>query len=57
MPEENSFVRFHSGQYQFKVLFAIYTDFKAILKSLEEVIELYGSTLYGPPYTGTAKHS
>ena len=37
MPEENSFVRFHSGQYQFKVPFAIYSDFEAILESLFKV--------------------
>ena len=32
MPQENSFMRFHSGQYQFKVPFKIY----AILQSSEE---------------------
>ena len=36
IPPENSFIRFHSGQYQFKVPFIIYTDFEAILQSLEE---------------------
>ena len=36
MPKGNSFVRFHSGQYQFKVLFIIYADFKAILQGSEE---------------------
>ena len=40
MPEENSFVRFHSGQYQFKVPFTIYSDFKAILQISEEETEL-----------------
>ena len=32
MPEENSFVRFYSGQYQFKVSFAIYVDFERFFK-------------------------
>ena len=36
MSEENSFMRFHSGQYQFKVPFVIYADFEAILQSSEE---------------------
>ena len=36
MLEENSFMRFHSGQYQFKVPFIIYADFEVILQSLEE---------------------
>ena len=36
MHEENSFVRFHSGQYQFKVPFTIYANFKVILQSLED---------------------
>ena len=36
MPKENSSVRFHSGQYQFKVSFIIYIDFKAILQGSEE---------------------
>ena len=36
MPEENSFMRFHSGQYKFKVLFVICADFEAILQRLEE---------------------
>ena len=40
MPEENSFVRFHIGQYQFKVPFIIYADFKAILQSSEDETEL-----------------
>ena len=31
MPEENSFVRFYSGQYQFKVPFDIYADFEVII--------------------------
>ena len=36
MREENSFVRFHNEQYQFKVPFVIYADFEAIFKGLEE---------------------
>ena len=44
MPEENFFVGFHSGQYQFKVPFAIYADFEAILKGLEKVTKT-GSTM------------
>ena len=32
MPKENSFMRFHSGQYKFEVPFVIYADFKAILQ-------------------------
>ena len=36
MPQENSFVRFHSRQYQFMVPFVIYANFKAILQSSEE---------------------
>ena len=32
MPEENSFVRFHSGQYKLKVPYLIYTDFEVILE-------------------------
>ena len=35
MPEEGSFVDFHDGQNQFKVPFAMYADFKAILKPTE----------------------
>ena len=35
-PQENSFVRFHSGQYQFKVPFVVCTDYEAILQGLEE---------------------
>ena len=40
MPGENSFMRFQSGQYQFKVPFVIYADFEAILQGLEEETEL-----------------
>ena len=40
MPDKNSFIRFHSGQYQFKVPFVIYADFEAILQGLEEDTEL-----------------
>ena len=36
MPEENSFMKFLSGQYQFKVPIAIYADFEMILQGLEE---------------------
>ena len=36
MPQENFFMRLHSGQYQFKVPFIIYLDFEVILQSLEE---------------------
>ena len=35
-PERILFLRFHSGQYQFKVPFVIYADFKAILQSSKE---------------------
>ena len=35
MPEEGSFVEFHDGQNQFKVPFAMYADFEAILKPIE----------------------
>ena len=34
MPQENSFMTFHSGQYQFKVPFIIYADFEVILQGL-----------------------
>ena len=40
MLEPNSFIRFHSGQYQLKVPFIIYTKFELILKSLEDETEL-----------------
>ena len=36
MPQENSFMRFHSGQYQFKVPFVIYANLESILEGLEE---------------------
>ena len=36
MPQENSFTRFHSGQYQFKVPFVIYANFEVILQGSEE---------------------
>ena len=48
MPEENSFLRFHSGQYQFEVPFAIYADFEVIL---QEEIEIYGSFIPEDSYT------
>ena len=40
MPEENSFVRFHSGQNQFNAPFVIYPAFEANFQSLEEETEL-----------------
>ena len=36
MPKENSFMRFHSGQYQVNVPFVIYTDFDVFLQGSEE---------------------
>ena len=36
MPKEGSFVEFHDGQNQFKVPFAMYADFEAILKPVKE---------------------
>ena len=36
MPTEHPFMKFHSGQYQFKVLFIIYADFEAILQNVKE---------------------
>ena len=47
MPKENSFMRFHHGQYQSKVLFAIYADFKAIF---QEETEIYGSPISEDSY-------
>ena len=35
MPKKDSFVKFHSGQNQFKVPFVIYADFEAILQNVE----------------------
>ena len=35
MPKEGSLIKFQDGQYQFKVLFIMYTDFEAILESIE----------------------
>ena len=32
MPKEGSLVKFHDGQYQFKVPFIMYADFEAILR-------------------------
>ena len=40
MPKQNSFMRFHSEQYQFRVPFIIYTDCGAILQSLKDETEL-----------------
>ena len=39
MPTENPFVKFHSGQNQFKVPFVIYADFEAILQNVDEEAE------------------
>ena len=36
MPKEDSFVKFHDGQHQFKVPFVMYGDFEAILEPIEE---------------------
>ena len=46
MPEENSFVRFHSGQYQFEDPLLIYADFETILHSSKEETELYSEASY-----------
>ena len=46
MPEENFLVRFHSGQYQFKAPFVIYTDFEVILQSSEDETELDPEATY-----------
>ena len=35
MPKKDSFVKFCSGQYQFKVPFVIYADFEAILQNVQ----------------------
>ena len=35
MPKEGSFVKFHDGQYQFKVPLIMYADFEAIFKLIE----------------------
>ena len=37
MPQENSFVEFHDGQYQFKVPYAMHADFESILQPMEEI--------------------
>ena len=37
MPEEGSLVKFHSGQYQFKVPFVMYADFEAILEPIKQL--------------------
>ena len=52
MPEPNSFMRFHSGQYQFKVAFITDTDFEAILQNLEDETELDPEA----PYTREINH-
>ena len=62
MTEENPFMRFHSGQYQFKVPCVKYVDFEAILEKplqgleeeIKEEIELYHNPIPEAPYTGTA---
>ena len=36
MPKKNSFVKFHDGQSQLKVLFIMYVDFEAILETAKE---------------------
>ena len=38
MPEEGSLVKFHDGQYQFKVPFIMYADFEAMLKLIQMTI-------------------
>ena len=35
MPEEGSFIKFHDGQYQFKVAFIMYADVESILETIE----------------------
>ena len=35
MPKPGSFMEFHDGQNQFKVLFVMYADFEAILRPVE----------------------
>ena len=39
MPKEGSFVEFHDGQNQYKVLFEMYADFEAILKPKKENVK------------------
>ena len=39
-------MRFHSGQYQFRVPFVIYSEFQAIFQSSEDEIELNSETPY-----------
>ena len=56
MPEENYFVRSQSGQYQFKVPFAIYADFEAILQE-EGKIELYDSSIPEDSYKSNTMQS
>ena len=36
MPSEKKIVKFHDGQYQFKVPFMLYADFESILKPVDE---------------------
>ena len=35
MPEEGSLVKFHNGQYQFKIPFVMYADFEANLEPIQ----------------------
>ena len=34
--EKENWLKFHDGQYQFKVLFMLYADFESILKPVDE---------------------
>ena len=34
--EEQKWLKYHDGQYQFKVLFMLYVDFESILKTVDE---------------------
>ena len=36
MPKEGIMLKFHDGQYQFKVPFALYADFESILEPIKE---------------------
>ena len=35
-PEKEKWLKFHDGQYQFKVTFMLYADFQSILKPIDE---------------------
>ena len=56
MLEANSFMRFHSGQYQFKVPFVIYANFEAILQSLEDETKRTMALDPEAPYTKEINH-